>query len=176
MTYNKQADVVKGATDTYERLGEIFAYLSSPIKSLQTVLIQLENSVLRDIVLSLDQTFSISTIQKAEDYTNTIIFLESKLADLNKALQDGQVPSWAKSGTRQEIESTKVKISEAQKSLEDLGYVLGTVQSQSGTPIKIKVDTSEIDAAKLRLAGLFDELESDVLAAGGEFEIPGHLS
>ena len=172
-SYTEQAGVIQSTTDTYERLGEILAYFSAPIKDLQTLLIQLENSVLRDLILSLDQTFGISKVQQAEDFTNTIRFLESKLADLNKALEDGRTPPWAQSGTRAEIEQTQAEIEKARVELEKLGYILGTVQSQGGVGIKIKVDTSDIDAAKLRLAGLFDELEADVLKAGGEFEIPG---
>jgi len=172
-SYGEQAKLIQGSADTFERLGAITGAIGAKLKNLQNVLVGLGLTLLTDVTKGIDSAFSISKQQQYEDTAEKIAIIEQKIKDTTEALNDPNLNKAFLPGLKRSLAESEVELATAKKALEDLGAEIGVVQVQGANGIKIKVDLTDLNAAKLRLAGFIDELQAEVLAAGGEFEIPG---
>ena len=171
--YGDQAKLVQGSADTFERLGAIAGAIGAKLKALQNVLVELGLVALTDVALGVDGAFGISKQQQLEDAALKVALIEQAIKETTEAINDPSLDKAFLPGLKRSLFESQAELAIAKKAVEDLGVELGIVQVQGANGIKIKVDLTDLNAAKLRLAGFIDELQADVLAAGGEFEIPG---
>lgn len=172
-SYGEQAKLIQGSADTFERLGAITGAIGAKLKNLQNILVGLGLVLITDVTKGIDSAFSISKQQQYEDTAEKIAVIEQKIKDTTEALNDPNLNKAFLPGLKRSLAESEVELATAKKALEDLGTQIGIVQIQGANGIKIKIDLTDLNAAKLRLAGFIDELQAEVLAAGGEFEIPG---
>lgn len=71
------------------------------------------------------------------------------------------------------IQKAAEDIREAQAKIRELGLTIQEVRDQSNTPIKIKVDLTEVFQAQAAFKGLIADLRANILEQGGTFEVPG---